>query len=139
MLNFDIEHHWDEQSSQVVMNGLKAFNLPFIGADQPQKLAIIVRNEQQEIIGGLLGETKWNWMYIGWVWITEKYRMHGIGRKLMGDAENEARTMGCDHTHLTTLDFQAKVFYEKLGYEVFAALEDFPQGHTRFMMKKRIS
>jgi GNAT superfamily N-acetyltransferase len=139
MLNFDIEHHWDEQSSQVVMNGLKAFNLPFIGADQPQKLAIIVRNEQQEIIGGLLGETKWNWMYIGWVWITEKYRKHGIGRKLMGDAENEARTMGCDHAHLTTLDFQAKVFYEKLGYEVFAALEDFPQGHTRFMMKKRIS
>jgi hypothetical protein len=37
------------------------------------------------------------------------------------------------------LDFQAKVFYEKLGYEVFAALEDFPQGHIRFMMKKRIS
>jgi len=38
-----------------------------------------------------------------------------------------------DHAHLTTLD------YEKLGYHVFGALEDYPRGHTRFMMKKKIA
>jgi N-acylglucosamine-6-phosphate 2-epimerase len=56
----------------------------------------------------------------------------------MNDAEREAKGLGCDHTHLTTLDFQAQEFYEKLGYEVFAALEDYPHGHTRIMMKKKI-
>jgi ribosomal protein S18 acetylase RimI-like enzyme len=110
-----------------------------IGADKPRKLSIVARNEDEQIVGGLLAETKWNWMFIGWVWIDEKYRARGIGNQLMRDAEREAKVLGCDHTHLTTLDFQAKGFYEKLGYEVFAALEDYPPGHTRFMMKKKIS
>jgi ribosomal protein S18 acetylase RimI-like enzyme len=78
-------------------------------------------------------------MYIGWVWVHEEYRANGVGRQLMHDAEREAKALGCDHTHLTTLGFQARGFYEKLGYEVFAALEDYPRGHTRFLMKKNIN
>ena len=138
MLTYTIEHLWNEDSAKAVMEGLTNFNRPFIGTDQPKRLAIIVRNEE-EIIAGLLGETKWNWMFIGWLWVNENYRTHGIGTRLMHDAEIEAKAMGCDHAHLTTLDFQARSFYEKLGYEVFAALEDYPRGHTRFMMKKKIA
>jgi ribosomal protein S18 acetylase RimI-like enzyme len=138
MLQYTIDHQWDEHSSQAVMEGLRTFNAPFIGNDKPQQLAIIVRNDKGQIVAGLLGETKWDWMYIGWVWVDDSYRMQRIGTRLMLDAEREAKDMGCHHAHLTTLDFQAKRFYGKLGYEVFAALEDYPQGHTRFMMKKRI-
>jgi len=121
------------------MEGLKNFNLAFIGRDQPKRLAIIVRNEEERIVAGLLSETKWDWMYIGWLWVSDGYRTNGIGTQLMQRAEREATLLGCHSTHLTTLDFQAKGFYEKLGYEVFAALEDYPRGHTRFMMKKRIA
>ena len=138
MLNYTVEHQWNEASSQTVMEGLQNFNASFIGTDQPQKLAIIVRNEEGHIVAGLLGETHWDWIYIGWVWVEGSYRTQGIGTQLMQDAEREARTLECHHAHLTTLDFQAKGFYEKLGYEVFAALEDYPRGYTRFMMKKKI-
>ena len=137
MATYSIEHHWDEDASKAVMKGLADFNLPFIGTDQQQRLAIIVRDEG-EVVAGLLAETKWNWMYIGWVWVREDHRTNGIGTRMMRDAELQARAMGCDHAHLTTLDFQAKGFYERLGYEVFAALKDYPRGHTRFMMKKNI-
>src|SRR5438093_11880552 len=123
MPKFTIEHDWNDSSSRAVMEGLTNFNRAFVGTDQPRRLAIIVR-DKEEIIGGLLGETKWNWMDIGWVWVSENHRMNGIGTRLMRDAESEARAMGCVHAHLTTLDFQAKGFYEKLGYQVFAALED---------------
>jgi ribosomal protein S18 acetylase RimI-like enzyme len=137
MLNYTIEHQWEEHSSRAVMEGLKTFNAGVIGRDHPQKLAVIVRDEGQ-VVAGVLGETKWDWMYIAWLWVDERYRMKGIGKQLMHHAEYEAQVMGCHHAHLTTLDFQAKAFYEKLGYAVFAALEDYPQGHTRFLMKKRI-
>jgi hypothetical protein len=38
--------------------------------------------------------------------------------------------------HLDTFDFQAKDFYVKHGYEVFGVLEDCPEGHVRYFMKK---
>ena len=139
MLNYTVAYQWDEDSSRAIMEGLKNFNLAFIGRDQPKRLAIIVRNEEERIVAGLLSETKWDWMYIGWLWVSDGYRTNGIGTQLMQRAEREATLLGCHSTHLTTLDFQAKGFYEKLGYEVFAALEDYPRGHTRFMMKKRIA
>jgi ribosomal protein S18 acetylase RimI-like enzyme len=138
MLNYTIDHEWKDEPSQAVMNGLQNFNAAFIGFDNPQKLAVTVRDGAQKIVAGLLAQTNWNWMYIGWLWVDEKYRCRGIGKQLMSDAEREAKRLGCDHTHLTTLDFQAQEFYETLGYEVFAALEDYPRGHTRFMMKKKI-
>ena len=36
-----------------------------------------------------------------------------------------------------TFDFQAKEFYEKFGYVLFATLEDTPSpGHTRYYFRK---
>src|SRR5205823_2780313 len=39
---------------------------------------------------------------------------------------------------LDTFDFQARGFYERLGYETFAEVQDFPRGHSRFFMKKTL-
>jgi len=46
--------------------------------------------------------------------------------------------MGCRISHLDTFDFQAKGFYEKLGYTVFGVLEDCPEGHNRYYMSKKL-
>ena len=32
--------------------------------------------------------------------------------------------------------FQARPFYERLGYAVFGAVEDCPPGHTKFHLEK---
>jgi ribosomal protein S18 acetylase RimI-like enzyme len=138
MLTYEMTQHWDEATSSIVMNALRTFNVPFMGIDHPRKLSVIVRDESQKIVGGLLAETKWDWLYIAWLWVEESYRAQGVGRHLMEDAEREGLSMGCHTVHLATLDFQAKAFYEKLGYEVFAALDDYPKGHTRFMLKKKL-
>jgi len=39
---------------------------------------------------------------------------------------------------LDTFDFQAKDFYTKQGYEVFGILDNCPEGHKRYYMKKNI-
>jgi hypothetical protein len=53
-------------------------------------------------------------------------------------AEQEGLTRGCQSVFLDTHDFQALPFYQKLGYEIFGELEDFPPGHTRYYLKKRL-
>jgi hypothetical protein len=57
---------------------------------------------------------------------------------LVEKAETEARLRGCHHAFLDTFDFQARQFCEKLGYYEFGRLAEFPVGHTRFFLMKRL-
>ena len=56
----------------------------------------------------------------------------------MRRAEAEAFDRGCHHAHLETVDFQARGFYERLGYTVFGVLEGYPRPYKRFYMQKRL-
>jgi GNAT superfamily N-acetyltransferase len=72
------------------------------------------------------------------VWIDERFRGQGYGERMLAAAEDEARRRGCAHAHLDTLSFQARPFYEKLGYRVYGVLDDFPAGteYKRYYMVK---
>lgn len=119
------------------MDGLLAFNAAYMELPSEQKLAITAtEGDGQQVVAGLLGQTYHAWLNIGWLWTSEKYRNQGIGTELMRRAEAEALLRGCHHAHLTTLDFQAREFYERLGYSVFGILEDYPRPHRRFFMQK---
>lgn len=78
-------------------------------------------------------------LYIGVLFVDEKYRHQGLGRFLLNKVETEATAKGAKLVHLDTFDFQAKDFYLKYGYEVFGTLENCPQGHKRYYMKKELS
>ena len=52
-------------------------------------------NEKGIIIGGLIGLTYWNWLYIDSLWVDIKHRGKGIGTKILETAEQEARLRGC--------------------------------------------
>jgi len=99
-------------------------------------LVLLLRDAAGEVVGGLRAATVWGWLEIKWLWIPEPLRGHGHGRRLVAAAEREAVSRGCRHAWLDTFDFQAPQFYARLGYDVFAALDDFPRGHTRYFLRK---
>jgi ribosomal protein S18 acetylase RimI-like enzyme len=70
------------------------------------------------------------------LWINEAYRGNGIGRRLLEAAEEQARKSGCLHVAVDTTEFQARGFYEKQGYSVYAVQEDYPAGHRKFLLRK---
>jgi len=57
----------------------------------------------------------------------------------MATLEQAARQRGCQYAHLDTFSFQARPFYEDLGYTVFGTLDDYPPGHQRFFMQKALT
>ncbi len=63
----------------------------------------------------------------------------GVGTEIMQMAEREAMQRNCHGAWLDTFDFQARGFYERLGYRWFAELPDYPIGHTRYFMKKALA
>ena len=53
-------------------------------------------------------------------------------------AETEAIGRRCHSTWLDTFEFQARGFYERLGYICFGQLHDYPPGFARYFMKKAL-
>jgi len=55
---------------------------------------------------------------------------------MMNLVEDRARTLGAREAWLYTMSFQAKPFYEKLGYRQFAELPWMGGAHKRHFMRK---
>jgi len=101
-------------------------------------VAVFVRNDNDEILGSVSGYLNWNWLQISLLWVDASLRGQSFGRQLMEKLEVTGEEKGCAWAHVDTFSFQARRFYEALGYKVFATLDDFPPGHARHYLKKRL-
>ncbi len=128
----------DLHDKKVVEEGLKKHNRQFAPDDNHQELFVFLRDEKGEIRGGILAGTYWDWLHIDIFWIEKSMRGGGYGTRMLKAAEEEAIKRGCGNAHLDTHDFQALGFYQKNGYEICGQLDDLPQGHTRYLLKKHL-
>jgi GNAT superfamily N-acetyltransferase len=119
-----------------IVEGLKSFNRNSAGADNMQELVMAMYSPDNELIGGLIAETYWEWLFINVMWVKEQLRGKGLGRQLLLAAEQKALERKVKHAFLDTFSFQAPEFYKRQGYSVFGELNDFPPGHSRFFMVK---
>ncbi|MDP9364255.1 MAG: GNAT family N-acetyltransferase [Chloroflexota bacterium] len=128
----------DPDDVKTVGRGLAAFNRQHAPEDDYRPLALFLRDPDRTIVGGLVGETFWGWLHVDLLWIREDLRGQGHGDRLLTAAEWEAVRRGCLHAFLETHSFQAPAFYRKRGYRPFGELPDFPAGHTRHFLSKRL-
>jgi GNAT superfamily N-acetyltransferase len=127
-----------EADVEVLPYALEAYNEGRWPQHPPwQPLAIFLRDEAR-IAAGLAGETYCGWLFVKYLWVSDGLRSRGVGRELMARAEDRARERGCHSAWLETFSFQARGFYEKLGYEEFGRL-DYPPDHHRHFMRKRLA
>ena len=137
-LTVAVEPTPSEGDVAVLEAGLTAHAHPFTGTQGFRPLAVFARDADGRIVGGARGTTNWNWLHIGLMWVSEAQRGRGLGRRIITAMETAGRERGCLRAHLDTFSYQARPFYEKLGYEVFAVLDDYPPGHQRFFLRKTL-
>jgi GNAT superfamily N-acetyltransferase len=121
-----------------VRAGLMAYNESAVGVADVRQLAWYLRDATGELRGGLVGFLAWRWLMIDLLWVDEAVRGQGYGRALLQHAERAAREAGCVAARLDTYEFQARPFYEHLGYEVFGVLEGYPASTRTYYMKKAL-
>jgi GNAT superfamily N-acetyltransferase len=97
-----------------------------------------LQNDDGEIVGGALGDIWGDWYFLDVLWVDRPLRGQDNGGRLIAAAEQHAIARGCKGFHLDTASFQARPFYEKLGFTVFGTLEDQPVGHTHYLLSKRL-
>ena len=133
-----IDRDMSPADEATVVRGLLAFNERWLGPanDEPVKL---VARDDQGVVGGLIGQLRWRWLYVAKLWVEERGRGRGIGTELLRAAEDLARSRGCTDVSLDTFEYQARPFYEKLGYELFGTLDGYPPGYRQFYLRKRLT
>lgn len=127
-----------EAEMQALDQRLEAFNVARTGLDDARPLAVVLRDEDGRLVGGLKGTTTFGWLYVSVLWLEEDRRGAGLGSELLRRAESEAVERGCHAACLTSFSFQAPDFYLRHGYRVFGQLEDYPRGETLYFLRKSL-
>lgn len=128
--------HSNEEVKHLITENLWAHNEVWAHVDiRPFVLSIYNNNV---LTGGLVAQTWWGALEIQYLWVTEEERHKGHGKKLMLRAENEARKRECHMSYIDTFSFQARGFYEKLGYREYGKLNGYAGKYSRHYLAKAL-
>ena len=130
------EHRDDSPYREALVRGLVAYNDKHGPRTSWQDVGFYALDDEGRLVGGVQGNFEWDWLHIHCLWVEEPGR--GLGRQLMARAEAYAKDKGKTGILLNTLEFQAKPFYEKLGFAVMGKIDDAAGAHARYFMTKRL-
>ena len=132
------------EDANTISQGLIKFNNEMIkdleSEEAEIKFSVFARDESGKVKGGVRATCFWNTLHIELVWVSEEARGNGTGTALVEKAELFAIENGFELALLESTSWQAKPFYEKLGYELMATLSHYPKGHaTHFLIKRLVT
>ena len=137
-MEFELDVAPTEESINEIRNGLVEHNSPFLVGVERNKVAYFATQNGQKV-AGITAEIFGNWLLINFLWVDKSIRGTGIGSQLMARLESHAKSQGCHSAMVDTFSFQARPFYEKLGYECQMTLENYPESHARYFLTKQLS
>ena len=132
----------DEKECQALeaflVDRIYEFNARETGYFDGRLLGGRLRDATGKVVAGFNGHTWGGCCVVAHLWVHEFLRAAGLGKALLRCVEEEAERRGCRQIVLSTHDFQAPAFYERLGYEKRAAIHDWPAGFSGILYTKRI-
>jgi len=138
-LTLQLDENPSEDEPRQVVDGVRAFNRAAVGRERPRPVASFLRDTDGRIVGGVHGELWGTSVHIAAVWVAEGYRGKGHGSALLRAVEEYSAGRGHSLAYVETTSFQARPFYESLGYRVFGELPGIAEGCTMFFLKKDLT
>ena len=139
----------DEAAQQEILLPLRDYNrannaLFYEARERPENapraMNVVATDASGRIVGGLIGETQFYWLKIKYMSVADEHRRRGIGRQIMAAAETAAIARGCRYSFVDTMDYQAPIFYQKLGYEIAGRLPNWDShGHAKLFLMKELT
>jgi GNAT superfamily N-acetyltransferase len=117
---------------------INEFNFATSGIRDARSLVMLLRDSDGRVYAGVSGHTWGGVAEVRFLWVEESRRHTGVGSRLLGAAEEEARLRGCIKIVLSTHSFQAPAFYLEHGYVVVGQFSDYPRGYSSMFFEKRL-
>ena len=128
----------DEGVRRLIVDGVDMHNISVTAMPEYTSVNFVLRGERGDVLGGVLGLLWGRWLQITHVWVSAVARGKGYGKRLLLDAEDYARARDAAGATLETYSFQARPFYERLGYELCGTIEGYPPGYAKFFLRKSL-
>lgn len=122
----------------MVHTGLRAFNRARANWPERQHFNVVLRDSESHVRGGILASINYDVLVLEDVFIQENCRAGGHGARMMALAEEEGLRRGARLAVVSTFNWQARPFYEKLGYAVYAQLPYDEGRYTLYSLKKSL-
>ncbi len=119
--------------------GLHSFNQRAADLAAIRRFACLAWGSDGTLAGGALARWWGTACELQQLWVADALRRRGIGAALMQKAEATAIERGCRLMYLDTFSFQAPEFYYRLGYETACRLDGFPDGGSKFILRKSLT
>lgn len=137
-----VEREPASEDAAALSQGIIAFNKERVPdleeVEDEVKFFVLSKDGQGRLQGGIRAACYWNTLHIELLWLDEAARGSGTGAELVSRAEEFARAHTCKKALVETTSWQAKPFYEKLGYTLIATLPDRPKGHASHYLTKSL-
>ena len=116
----------------------------YFGPDMFEKLEpqdyYLRREEDGRLIALLHAQQVLENIHVKALVVDKEHQKKGLGASLLVELEEKAVEAGVTSITLSTKSYQAKDFYIKQGYEIYASLTDVPQkGITKYHFIKRLN
>lgn len=130
----DVRDDLPEAESAIVDAGLDSYNSAAAPLHEVRPVSCFARIPSGEVVGGAIGRTWGACCEIRQLWVADAQRGRGLGTRLVRALERRAVERGCRTFYLETWTFQARAFYEGLGYDVRLAIDGYGPGIAKFVM-----
>ena len=100
--------------------------------------SFVIENADGELKAGISGFYYYGCFHIDLLFVAGESRGKGYGSNLMQKVEELAHTKGCLFMSVHTMDFEAKPFYEKHGFEIDFVCEGFEKNSKMYRLKKKL-
>ena len=118
---------------------LDLFNVGVTGVSTYYPVHFFLKNDRGETLGGLLGSVWGGWLHITYLWVDEVGARQGLGDPPDGPGRGLcARARLPFGRRSTPTPSRRGRSTRARGYEVFGTLDDYPKGHKKFFLRKKL-
>lgn len=114
-----------------LLEGKRTTEEELIQTIENPKNTILKFTENDKIIGSVLLVEKEHQLYLGMLTVSPELQNSGIGKKMLAEAENHAKTLGLSSIIMTVISVREELiaWYKRHGYVDTGKREAFPESH----------
>lgn len=105
-----------EELKQKIYDGFSQHAVASIGFDEKFEPVAFVAYVEGQFAGAVVAELFWGALHIKYVYVEKEHRGKGLGKKLLEQALEFGRQHKCPFAFVETMSFQAREFYQKMGF-----------------------
>ena len=121
-----------------LLEGKRTTEEELIQTIEDPKNTILKFTEDDKIIGSVLLVEKEQQLYLGMLTVSPELQNSGIGKKMLAEAENHAKTLGLSSIIMTVISVREELiaWYKRHGYVDTGKREAFPESHIHITVSE---